>query len=46
MPGPQARVRPDMRVVFIRDFEKTSERLEGTATILRALAAMAARKAA
>ncbi len=44
--GPQARVRPDMRVVFIRDFEKTSERLEGTATILRALAAMAARKAA
>ncbi|MEW6436100.1 MAG: transcription-repair coupling factor [Pseudomonadota bacterium] len=44
--GPQARVRPDMRVVFIRDFEKTSERLEGTRTILRALAAMATKKAA
>lgn len=44
--GSQARVRPDMRVVFIRDFEETSERLEGTRTILRALAAMATKKAA
>ena len=44
--GPQAKVRPDMRVVFIRDFEEPRERLEGTRTILRALAAMATKKAA
>ncbi len=44
--GPQAKVRPDMRVVFIRDFERPAERLEGTRTILRALAAMATKKAA
>ncbi len=44
--GPQGKVRPDMRVVFIRDFENLPERLEGTRTILRALAAMATKKAA
>jgi transcription-repair coupling factor (superfamily II helicase) len=43
--GSQAKVRPDMRVVFIRDFEQPAERLEGTRTILRALAAMATKKA-
>ncbi len=43
---PQAKVRPDMRVVFIRDFEKPAERLEGTRTILRAIAAIATKKAA
>ena len=44
--GPEAKVRPDMRVVFIQDFEHPPERLEGTRTILRALAAMATKKAA
>ena len=44
--GSQAKVRPDMRVVFIRDFEQPAERLDGTRTILRTLAAMATKKAA
>jgi transcription-repair coupling factor (superfamily II helicase) len=44
--GSQAKVRPDMRVVFIRDFEQPAERLDGTRTILRALAAIAMKKAA
>ena len=37
--------RPDMRVVFMRDFEEPAERLEGTRTILRTLAAIATKKA-
>ena len=44
--GSQAKVRPDMRVVFIRDFENPAERLDGTRTILRTLAAMVKKKAA
>ncbi len=44
--GSQAKVRPDMRIVFIRDFEQPAERLDGTRTILRTLAAMATKKAA
>ena len=44
--GSDARVRQDMRVVFIRDFENPKTRLEGTRTILRTLAAIAMKKAA
>jgi len=44
--GPQAKVRPDMKIVFVRDFETTAARLEGTRQILRTLAAIAAKKAA
>jgi transcription-repair coupling factor (superfamily II helicase) len=44
--GRDAKVRQDMKIVFIRDFESTAERLEGTRTILRALAAIAVKKAA
>ncbi|MGH6821028.1 MAG: TRCF domain-containing protein, partial [Methylocella sp.] len=44
--GPQAKVRPDMKIVFVRDFETKAARLEGTRQILRTLAALAAKKAA
>ena len=44
--GSDAKVRPDMRVVFIRDFANPKTRLEGTRTILRTLAAIAMKKAA
>jgi transcription-repair coupling factor (superfamily II helicase) len=44
--GPEARVRPDMKVVFARDFDSVAERLEGTRRILRTLAAIAVKKAA
>jgi transcription-repair coupling factor (superfamily II helicase) len=44
--GPDAKVRPDMRVVFIREFEDKGERLEGTRNILRTLASIAMKKAA
>ncbi|MFZ0507719.1 MAG: transcription-repair coupling factor, partial [Methylocella sp.] len=44
--GPQAKVRPDMKIVFVRAFETKAARLEGTRQILRALAAIAAKKAA
>ena len=44
--GSDAKVRPDMKIVFIRDFENTKVRLEGTRTILRTLAAIAMKKAA
>jgi transcription-repair coupling factor (superfamily II helicase) len=44
--GTDAKVRPDMKIVFIRDFENTKVRLEGTRTILRTLAAIAMKKAA
>ncbi len=44
--GSDAKVRPDMRIVFIRDFENPKTRLEGTRTILRTLAAIAVKKAA
>ena len=44
--GTGARVRPDMKVVFVRDFESAKARLEGTRQILRTLAAIAVKKAA
>ncbi|WP_246725640.1 transcription-repair coupling factor [Beijerinckia sp. L45] len=44
--GSDAKVRPDMKIVFIRDFANTKTRLEGTRTILRTLAAIALKKAA
>jgi len=43
--GPEAKVRPDMKVVFIRDFDDKAERLEGTRLILRTLAQIAGKKA-
>jgi transcription-repair coupling factor (superfamily II helicase) len=39
--GPEAKVRPDMRIVFMRDFETADERLEGTRQIMRTLVAIA-----
>ena len=39
--GVSAKVRPDMRVVFIREFETMKQRLTGTRRILRALAELA-----
>ncbi|MGC2221258.1 MAG: TRCF domain-containing protein, partial [Methylocella sp.] len=44
--GPQAKVRSDMKIVFVRAFETTAARLDGTRQILRTLAALAAKKAA
>lgn len=44
--GADAKVRQDMRVVFIRDFDTVEERLDGSRKILRALAAIAMKKAA
>jgi transcription-repair coupling factor (superfamily II helicase) len=45
--GPQARVRPDMKVVFFEDWETADERIKGATDILRQLAALAEnRKAA
>ena len=41
-----AKVRPDMKIVFMRDFEQPEDRLEGTRTIVRTLAAIAGKKAA
>ena len=40
--GPQARVRPDMRVVFFDDWEQPEQRLKGAAAILRSLVQLAA----
>ncbi len=39
--GASAKVRPDMRVVFIRDFDSMKQRLAGTRRILRALVGIA-----
>jgi transcription-repair coupling factor (superfamily II helicase) len=41
--GPAARVRPDMKVVFFDEWDRPDERLNGTAAILRQLAALAER---
>jgi transcription-repair coupling factor (superfamily II helicase) len=41
-----AKVRPDMKIVFIRDVEDPDERVKATATILRNLARIAEKKAA
>ena len=42
--GSEAKVRPDMKIVFIRDFETVDERLEGTRVIMRALVGIAGKK--
>jgi len=39
-----AKVRPDMKIVFAREFDTLQERLDGTREILRALAAIAEKK--
>jgi transcription-repair coupling factor (superfamily II helicase) len=44
--GSDAKVRPDMRVVFMRDFDTVPARLEGTRQILRTLVGLAEKKAA
>lgn len=44
--GSDAKVRPDMRVVFIRDFETVKDRLEGTRLIMRTLVGIAEKKKA
>ncbi len=41
-----AKVRPDMRIVFIRDFDDANARLEGTRLILRTLVKIAEKKGA
>ena len=45
-PKTQAKVRPDMRVAFMRDFERPEDRLEGTRIVLRTLVGLAEKKAA
>ncbi|MDO9442241.1 MAG: transcription-repair coupling factor [Beijerinckiaceae bacterium] len=44
--GSEAKVRPDMRIVFIRDFDTPAERLEGTRQIMRTLVGIAEKKKA
>jgi transcription-repair coupling factor (superfamily II helicase) len=44
--GPLAKVRPDMKIVFMREFEERTARLDETRNILRTLVAIAAKKAA
>ncbi|HEV2559358.1 MAG TPA: transcription-repair coupling factor [Microvirga sp.] len=44
--GSFAKVRPDMRIVFIRDVEDPNDRIKATATILRNLARIAEKQAA
>jgi len=44
--GTQAKVRPDMRIVFVREFETMKQRLAGTRRILRALVGIAEKKSA
>jgi transcription-repair coupling factor (superfamily II helicase) len=39
--GSLARVRPDQKVVFIRDWEDVGKRLRGTATLMILLARLA-----
>jgi transcription-repair coupling factor (superfamily II helicase) len=41
-----AKVRPDMKIVFIRDIEDPNERIKAATTILRNLARIAEKKAA
>ncbi|MGE3149162.1 MAG: transcription-repair coupling factor [Pseudorhodoplanes sp.] len=41
--GKDARVRPDMKVVFFDDWEQPEDRLKGTLLIMRTLAAIAAK---
>lgn len=44
--GSEAKVRPDMKIVFLRDFDTPHERLEGTRLIIRTLAQIAESKTA
>jgi transcription-repair coupling factor (superfamily II helicase) len=44
--GSRAKVRPDMKIVFSREFEEKTARLDETRNILRTLVAIAAKKAA
>ena len=44
--GPDAKVRPDMKVVFFDDWAKPEQRLKGTTLILRTLVAIAEQKKA
>ncbi|WP_026607822.1 transcription-repair coupling factor [Methylocapsa acidiphila] len=44
--GSEAKVRQDMKIVFVRDFAETAERLDGVRQILQTLAAIAMKKAA
>ncbi len=44
--GHDAKVRPDMKIVFLRDFDTPDERLEGTRLIMRTLANIAEAKKA
>ena len=44
--GSDAKVRPDMKIVFMRDFEEADARLEGTRQIMRTLASLAEKKKA
>ncbi|QFU16486.1 transcription-repair coupling factor [Microvirga thermotolerans] len=44
--GSFAKVRPDMKIVFIRDVESADERIKATTTILRNLVGIAEKKAA
>ncbi len=44
--GPEAKVRQDMKIVFIRDFTKKAQRLAGTRKILMELVNLAARRKA
>jgi transcription-repair coupling factor (superfamily II helicase) len=44
--GSDAKVRPDHRIVFVRDFDRTEDRLEGTRLILRTLVGLSEKKAA
>ncbi len=45
-PKTHAKVRPDMRVAFMREFERPEDRLEGTRAVLRTLVSLAEKKAA
>ena len=38
--GPQAKVRPDFKVVFLRDWATADARLKGTLSVLKKLAAL------
>ena len=42
--GDRADVRPDMRIVFVDDFEKLDDRLEGTLKVMREIAKIAGKK--
>lgn len=42
--GSLAKVRPDQKIVFIRDWPKPEDRLKGTAVILRNLVKIAETK--